>query len=688
MATDPVCGMYVDERNSDLTLLRENRSYFFCSSVCLQQFAAPERELHRLRVRLLIAWPLAIAVVALTYGVHFVGWPWAAFGLATVVQFYPGIDFYRGTIDALRSRTWNMDVLIAVGSSTAYGYSAAALVLPGLVPQYYFDASAIIVSLILTGNYLEHYARDRASGSVRRLNELLPRTARTVREGREVDVPVAEVRAGDSVRVLPGERFPCDGTVTTGRTSVPEAMLTGEASPVVKAPGDAVLAGAVNGEGPVTIEATHVGQDTFLAQIGRLMTDAETSRVPLQRTADRIAQVFVPVVLGLAVAATIGWYVAGGVGVGIAVLVFVSVVITACPCAFGIATPAALLAGTGRAAEGGVLFKGSTSVEQASRVDVVVTDKTGTLTSGRPSLEFKEALGGEGTGELLALAAGLESGSEHSLGRAVVEEARRQGVLPVVVTDLRVEPGRGIRGSASGTDVAILTVGAARDSGADLTDASPWIERGERQGLTVSIVLRGGRAVGVLGFGDALATGVVPAIQALEREGVAIEMLTGDGEAAARRIAVAAGIDRFRSRMRPEDKLRRIRELRSQGHVVAYVGDGINDGPALLAADLGIAIGAGTDVAKEAGGVVLVRADFRGVVTALALGRRTVRKVRGNFAWALGYNAALLPVAMGALVPVFGFGVYRVLPFTGALAMAVSSTLVVLNSYTLRWAPI
>ena len=686
MATDPVCGMFVDERTADLTLARENRTYYFCSGSCLQEFSAPERQLVRLRHRLAVGWPLSVAIVILSYAAPFPAWPGLAWGLAAVVQFYPGWQFYRGTYDAARNRLWNMDVLIAVGTTIAFAYSAAVVILPGrLPPHYYFDASALIVTLILTGNYLEHLTRERARGSLRRLKDQLPTTAQVLRGGRETEVPVAEVQVGERCRVRPGARFPTDGVIVEGRSSANEAALTGESLPVEKRPGDRVLAGAINGEGLLSVEATQVGADTLLAQIGELVTEAETSRVPLQKLADRIASRFAPLVIGLAAAASVGWFLLGGVGFTIALLVFVSVVITACPCAFGIATPAAIVAGTGRAAEDGILFKGRDSLERASRIDVVISDKTGTLTRGTPSLTDLLPLGGKSPEQLLGLAAGLEEGAEHPLARAVRERAVRERVPPRAVRDLTVEPGRGLRGVLDGRPVSILRGSAAQESRLDLGPLTADARRLEAEGKSWSVVLDGTTVEGLLGFSDEVAPGVPEAVSALAHDGISVVMATGDHEAAARRVAAQLGIPEVHAGLTPQGKLALLRELQARGKHVGYVGDGINDAPALAAADLGIAIGAGTDVAKETGGVILVRSDFRGVALALRTGRRTVDKVRGNLTWALGYNAVLLPVAAGALVPLFGLRIYNVLPMVGALAMAFSSTSVVLNSLSLRF---
>ena len=688
MASDPVCGMYVDETTASLRLVRENRTYYFCSSGCRDEFAEPEERMRAVRWQLAVAWPASVAVIVLTYSMPFAAWPYAAWVLASVVQFYPGLRFYRGAWDALRTRTGNMDVLIAVGTTAAYAYSAAAVVAVGQLPSiYFFDASAFIVTLILTGNYLEHLTRQRASSAVVRLRELLPRTARRIEATGEQEVPLNEVRPGDRLRILPGERFPADGTIRSGHTSVNEALLTGEAMPVPRGPGDPVIAGAINGEGALEVVATAVGADTFLAEVGRLVTEAETSRVPLQRTADRIASVFVPVVLVLAVGAALGWYLAGGAPATIALLVFVTVSISACPCAFGIATPAAILVGTGRSADEGVLFKGEDALERTASVDQVYLDKTGTVTSGKPSVADIVTAPGTTRAFVLAIASGVEGGSEHPLARAVIARARELAVDPMPTEAVRVEPGAGVHAETSQGPAAVLAGDAAARAGVALTEFGEAVAAFERNGWTWSVVVLAGRAVGLISFSDPIAPHAVDAVRRLTAAGIPTVMITGDRGAAAQATARAVGIREVHSQVLPAGKLERLRAAQLQGHRVAFVGDGINDAAAITAADAGMAIGSGTDVAKEAGRVILVRSDLRGVPFALSTARRVVRKVRQNLLWAIGYNAILLPIAAGALVPLWGFSVYSLLPILGAAAMGISSTTVVLNSLSLRRIP-
>ncbi len=676
MATDPICGMSVDEATADRTLLRDGRTYYFCSSSCLAEFDDPVRAEERLARRLLVAWPATIAVVGLELLVRGPIAERAELLLALAVLAYPGLTFYEGTFDAIRARRANMDVLVAVAATLAFAYSAGGVLLPGRLPAAtYFDASSLIVSLILTGHLLERRTRARASSALLRLPALLPNRVAVLRGGRALEVPASGVEVGDLLTVPPGGRVPADGRVTSGRSTSDESILTGEARPVPKAPGDRVLAGAVNGPGRLEVTAERVGTDTFLAEVGRLLGEAESERVPLRRLADRLAAWFVPFVLALGTATGLLWAVAGA-GPGIALLAFVSVVITACPCAFGIATPAALLVATGRAAEDGVLFRGGDALERAARVDLVLMDKTGTITGTVPILSAIRPSAGRTVEELLALSAGLESAIAHPWARAVVTAASSQGVAPVRVEEVELTTG-GVRGRASGAEVEIRA--AARPGGG--ADVPP----GEASAATTwSEVVRDGVTIGRLGFTESIDPEAAGAIAGLRRRGVAVALVTGDLEGPARSVAEAVGITEVHAGLRPLDKLSVLATQRSEGHRVAFVGDGVNDAPALAAADLGIALASGTEVAQAAGQVLLVRSDLRGVVVALDTGRRAVAKVRQNLLWALGYNAVLLPIAAGALVPFFGLGVFGVLPVAGALAMGLSSTLVVANSLSLR----
>ena len=685
MATDPVCGMYVNERDASLSLVRDNRTYYFCSSTCLADFSAPAAGLNRLRRRLWVAWPLAVFVAVLTYAWHPRNWAWAAFAAAAVVQVYCAEPFYRGSWDAIRSRTPNMDLLIAAGTSAAFVYSAAALLLPSRLPTaYYFDASALIVALILTGNYLENLTRHRAGGALRRLREEMPATATVVRDGRDSTVPIVEVRAGDLVRVRPGERIPVDGIVRRGRSSAVEALVTGESLPQAKSEGSLVIGGTVNGDGEIDIEATRVGADTTLAQLVSLLSDAELSRIPLQGIANRIASAFVPFVFALGLLASLAWAVGTHFSnAPLVILVFVAVVVTACPCAFGIATPAALLVGTGRAAEEGIWFKDRDAIERGATVTVVLTDKTGTLTAGRPRLTLIWRPSGLEGDTALGLAAAVERGSEHPLARAVLAAAADRKVPIPMAIDIRAHPGEGIEGVVAGHRIS---VGWSDSDSSNLPpEWGPGLSRVRNSGGSFSLLRVDGEPRALLGFEDSLSPGAAEGVAALANDGIPVVMVTGDRPEVAERVAREVGISKVFAGITPAGKIGILRRFQGEGRAAAFVGDGLNDGPVLAAADLGIAVGTATDVAREAGGIVLSRTDFRGVALALRLCRRTVRRVRQNLTWALAYNAVLLPIAAGGLIPIFGFRVYDVLPMLGAAAMGVSSTTVLLNSLSLRW---
>jgi P-type Cu+ transporter len=688
MATDPVCGMAVEVGPGALRLVRDNRTYYFCSSECLRSFAEPEAAVRRLRRQLAVAWPLSVTVAVLTWASPFARSELVAGVLAGVVQVYAGSGFYRGAWDAFRQRVGNMDLLIASGTTAAFLYSVAVLALPGrLPPETYFDASALIVTVILTGTYLEQLTRRRAGSALRRLGELLPTTAVVVEPGGTRTVRLDELRPGQQVQVAPGERFPADGLVRSGTTAVDESLLTGEAATVRRTVGDRVLAGSRNLEGPLLVETASTGADTFVAQIAELLQDAELARVPLQQRADRLAARFAPFVLALAVGAALLWFGLARAGVTVGILVFVTVAVTACPCAFGLATPAALLVGTGRAAEEGILFRGGDAVERAASIDTVLFDKTGTLTSGDVRLERVLALPPTTEAEVVAIAAGLEGGVRHPLAAALAGAAVARGVAPLEVSDVALEPGRGVRGRYGTHPVGVVRGDAAAGSGIDIGPVRDWARGVEDAGESWSLVVRNGTAIGAVAFRSELRPGAAEAIAALRGEGLRLALVTGDHERAARAVAGALGISEVHAGVTPEGKVALVRQYRAEGRRVAFVGDGVNDAAALAAADLGIALGTGAEVARETGQVLLVRSDLAGVPQALGLARRIVRRVRGNLVWALGYNAVLLPIAAGILVPTLGLGIYRYLPILGAAAMGLSSTTVLLNSLSLRWGP-
>jgi Cu+-exporting ATPase len=611
--------------------------------------------------------------------------------LATPVQFYAGWPFYRGAVRALRHMTADMNTLVAVGTSAAYGYSVAAIAFPGFVLSagvgssgelpLYLDTAAAIITLILLGRFLEARARSQTSDAIRMLIGLAPRTARVIRAGTESDIPIEQVVRGDLVLVRAGERIPVDGLVRQGRSSVDESVITGESMPVGKSPGDEVIGATLNGSGSFTYEATRVGADTVLAQIVRLVQEAQGSRAPIQRLADAVTGVFVPIVLGLAALTFAAWLVFGPApAFNLALINAIAVLIIACPCALGLATPTSIIVGTGKGAEHGILFRNAEALERLHGVRSVVVDKTGTLTEGKPRVtDVVRLAGAPAEDELLGLVAAAERGSEHSLGEAMVRHARddrRLGILDA--TDFEAVPGQGVRAIVDGRTVALgRSAFVGRDDGSLATAA----ERLASEGKTPVLVAIDGRPIAVIGIADTLKGGSAAAIADLRRMGLQVTMLTGDNPTTARAIAAQAGIDRVLADVRPDDKAAQVRALQADGNLVAMVGDGINDAPALASADVGIAIGTGTDIAIESAAVTLMSGDLRGLVTAIALSRSTMRNIKENLFWAFAYNVVLIPVAMGALYPFTGI---LLDPILAAAAMALSSVTVVSNALRLK----
>jgi Cu+-exporting ATPase len=612
-------------------------------------------------------------------------WEWLQLLLATPVQFYAGRRFYRQGYAELRHLNPGMSSLIMLGSSAAWGYSTLALLAPGVFPAgtavLYYEASAAIITLILAGRYLESAARGRTSTAIRKLIRLQPARARVVREGRELDLPVEAVIAGDLVVVRPGERVPADGRVADGTSYVDESMITGEPVPVAKAAGDEVTGGTVNGAGGFRFVAERVGGDTVLARIIRMVEEAQSSKPPIQRLADRIAAVFVPIVMAVATLTFLTWL---GIGpepaLSHAFVAAVSVLVIACPCAMGLATPTAVMVGTGRGAEMGVLFRKGSALEVLARVDTLVFDKTGTLTEGRPAVTRLRSLGLDET-ELLALVGALERRSEHPVGRALAEAAEARNAAIHDVEGFRAQPGHGVEGQVNGRRVQ---VGSERymaglgflDEEARATVAQ-WSERGE----TVVLAAVDGRLAGLFGVSDPVKPGAAEAVRALKDLGLEVAMLTGDNARTAQAVAARLGIARVLSEVLPDGKAEEIARLQAGGRRVAVAGDGINDAPALARADVGIAMGTGTDIAIEAGDLVLMAGELDRLVDAVRLARRTLRTIKLNFFWAYAYNVALIPLAAGALYPFFKL---MLSPMFAAAAMSVSSLFVVSNSLRLR----
>src|SRR5213596_1678591 len=697
MATDPVCGMYVDE-GTHLTALVRGRRYYFCSHTCMEAFTAPEKEIHRLRWLAFFSLGVGIPLFVVGFG-QSVGW-WltgteeplnlAFFVLATPVQFVAGWRFYHGTWDAFKNRSANMDVLIALGTSAAWGYSAVVTFLPFLgVPLAdrgtYFDTAAVILGLILLGKYFEELARGRAGDAIRKLMDLAPRTAHVLRDGREEEVAVELVQLEDLVIIRPGERVPVDGTIVEGISAIDESMITGESIPVDKKIADTAIGATVNKTGFLKIRATRVGADTTLSQIIKLVEEAQIARAPIQKLADRVSSVFVPAVVAIATFTFFAWYIRLGQSVAHSLLFFIAVLIIACPCALGIATPAAIMVGTGKGAENGLLIKGGEYLEKAHRLTTVVFDKTGTLTKGTPSVTDVLPFGRYTADELLRIAASAEKGSEHPLGQAIVRKAAERMAPLDEVEEFEAIPGRGIRAKVHGRSILLGNRALMADAGISTVPGEGALARFEGEGKTAMLLAVDGQLAGLIAVADTLKDHAVEAIRALKDMGLEVAMLTGDNRRTAEAIARQAGIDRVIAEVLPAQKAEKIKELEAQGQVAAMVGDGINDAPALAQADVGIALGSGTDVAMEAGGIVLIKDDLRDVVASIQLSCRTVKKIRQNLFWAFFYNTALIPLAAGILATGALFGLKVVLnPILAGAAMGFSSVSVVMNSMTLR----
>lgn len=642
----------------------------------------------RLAVSIILLIPLLLGSMK-----HMVGWdvpllsnPFVLWILATPIQFWCGWPFYRGAWAALRHGTSDMNTLIALGSTTAYLYSVSLILFPAFFATahahgLYFDTSAVIIALILLGRHLEAGAKGRATDAVRKLAGLQAKTARVVRDGAEVDLPIANISVGDILVVRPGERIPVDGVVVDGESSVDESMITGESIPVAKQAGAEVVGATINKTGSFRFRATRVGRDTVLAQIIRMVEDAQGSKAPIQRLADRISAYFVPAVITLAVITFALWYAFGPKEARLtyALLNFVAVLIVACPCALGLATPTAIIVGTGKGAEHGVLIKGGEALETAHRVSVIALDKTGTLTLGRPDVTDVVVSDGISSDELLQLAAAAERGSEHPLADAIVRAASDKGLVLVNPAKFEATPGSGVVAEVDGHSV---TVGndrmLASSVSADLNERALELEE---NGKTVVFIAVDGQVKGIVACADSLRPDAAQVVKSLKRRGTRVAMLTGDNEKAARALASAAGITEVMARVLPQQKAEYIRKLRDQGETVAMVGDGINDSPALAQADVGIAIGAGTDVAMEAADITLISSDLAGLLLAIRLSKRTMAIVRQNLFWAFFYNVLLIPAAAGALYPAFGI---LLNPMLAAAAMAFSSVTVVTNSLRLK----
>ena len=644
--------------------------------------------------------------------------------LATPIQFWIGLRFYRGFWDGIKAKASNMDTLIAIGTSAAYIYSAIVTIVPGYFPftSVYFETAAIIITLILTGRLLETKTKENASNAVRKLLDLKPRTARIVKpiikedsndnkdsknsniirtnqnvsrnselkllskEFKEIEIPVEQIVEGDFMIIKPGERIPTDGIIVEGSSSLDESALTGESIPIDKTKGDEVIGATINKNGLLKVKATKVGQDTVLSQIITLVEEAKTGKAKLEKMVDQVAKYFVPAIVIIAIGVFLGWYFIGNAGLTYSLLAFVSVMIIACPCALGLATPAALMMGAGKGAENGILYKGGEYIEIANKVNTVVFDKTGTLTAGRPSVTDIMLLAKDmEEQELVKFAAIAESGSEHPLAQAVVRKAKENNIPISNPESFEAISGNGLKAVYSNHDIIIGNRKIVEDSKIPINEnIDNNLAVFEKQGKTAILICIDNKLAGIIAIADTIKEGAKETVKTLKNKGIEVIMLTGDNERTAKAVASKIDIDRVIAQVLPHQKEETISTLKSQQNkIVAMVGDGINDAPALAMADLGIAIGSGTDVAKETGGIVLIKDDIRDVITALDLGKKTVSKIKQNLFWAFAYNTGLIPIAAGILVPFLGIGIFGWLPILAGIAMALSSITVVTNSLLL-----
>ncbi len=613
---------------------------------------------------------------------------WVQLILATPVQFWAGWVFYRATIPALKHRTANMDTLVAIGTSVAFFYSTVVTVSPNIVsgigiePAPYFDVSTIIIGLILLGRYFEARAKAGTSEAIKKLVGLQAKTARVVRENKEVDIPINDVLIGDPIRVRPGEKIPVDGIITEGDSSIDESMITGESMPVDKNIGDTVVGATLNKSGSFIFRATKVGQETMLAQIIKLVQEAQGSKAPIQRLVDLISSYFVPAVIMLAIGTFVVWYDLGTESALLfAILNTVAVLIIACPCAMGLATPTAIMVGTGKGAENGILIKDAESLEIAHKVSTIIFDKTGTLTNGKPEVTDIIPVAELSENEILTLAASIEKGSEHSLAESIITKAEKMGISTIPVQNFRAISGRGVEGLIDDRKIVLGNKRLITELNISINAYESEINKLEEGGKTVMMLSVNNKLIGLIAVADTVKDSAKNGIEALIRLGIEPIMLTGDNERTARAIAKQIGITRILAEVLPDQKEAEVKKIQAEGKIVAMVGDGINDAPALAQANVGIAMGTGTDVAIEAADITLINKDLRSVAATIRLSKMTMKTIRLNLLWAFGYNIILIPVAMGALYPMFHI---LLSPIFASAAMAISSVSVVANSLLLK----
>jgi Cu+-exporting ATPase len=691
MPTDPVCGMFVEESEETLHATVRGTTYYFCSESCLREFTKPEIELRNIKRNVVLSLALGIPILILSYVPlpSFIPISWILLVLATPVQFVAGWRFYVGTWNAIKMRSSNMDVLIAVGTSAAYFYSLFYVLFPKQFPfgGLYFDTSAIIIALILIGRLLEFTVRGKATDAIRKLVELQPRTATVIRNNVEQEIQIEQVVEGDIFIVRAGERIATDGVIIEGHSSVDEKMVTGESIPIEKEKGSQVIGATINGSGLLKVRATKVGADTTLSKIVKVVQEAQSSKGPIERLVDTISRYFVPIVVSVALLSFALWTLVAGMPVSFGFTTAVAVLIIACPCALGLATPAAIVVGAGKGAENGILIKGGEYLERTQKIDTIVFDKTGTLTKGEPSVtdianlkpsEYSER-------EIITLAAIVEKRSEHPLASAILKKAKE--ILP---SEQLQEPesfetiaGKGVHATYSGKEIIFGNTKILDSFNLRLEEQSlSKLNDFRGLGKTTMILAVDGQVIGIIAVADTIKEHAKEAIHALQEMKLEVVMLTGDNQQTASAIASQLGIKKFVAEVLPTEKYQAIKKMQDEEHrKVAMVGDGINDAPALAQADVGIAIGSGSDIAIETGGLILMKDDLRDVVAGIQLSRKTMSKIKQNLFWAFIYNIGLIPIAAGLFFIIFGV---LLNPIFAGFAMAMSSVTVVTNSLTLR----
>jgi Cu+-exporting ATPase len=674
---------YDEHRTSEKDFIEAVKKRGYTASLDISSKREQEirsKEISELKTQLILGSLLAFP--ALIIGMFLMEFPnreWVLFALATPVQFYIGRHFYAGAWTALQNKTASMDTLIALGTSAAYFYSVATLF--GFGEEQYFEVGAVLITLVILGKYLEALAKRKTSEAIRKLMDLSPKMARVVRGKKEMEIPISEVMLNDMIVVRPGERIPVDGIIAEGMTAIDESMITGESIPSEKRKGDTVIGGTINLNGSITFKATGVGKNTVLARIVQLVEDAQGSKADIQRFADQISAVFVPIVIGIALLTFIGWMTFGQATLAFALVTSVSVLVIACPCALGLATPTAIMVGTGVGAENGILIKGAEALETMHAIDTIVFDKTGTITQGKPQVTDLWTRNEKEAKEIIGILRGLEEKSEHPLAQAVVQYAQSKKIHATKIEGFKAHFGKGVEGIHGRTTYRLGNIRWTQDQRISLDEYEEMIEKWETEGKTVVLLSSGKKVHAIAGIADVLKESSAATVKELQAMHKDVWMITGDNERTAKAIATRAGITNVFAHVLPEQKAEYVKKLQSKGKKVAFVGDGINDAPALAQADLGIAMGSGTDIAIEAGDVVLMKGNPYDVVNALHLGKATMEKIKQGMFWALAYNVLGIPIAAGILYPYTG---WLLSPIIAGGAMALSSVSVVTNALLLR----